>query len=133
MCRDKSLKKETDMKKLFITALLGGASLLLLGSCESKSRVDELKDFVEKVQEEGSSYTQEQWEKANEEFSQLLEKLNNLEDMTPEELQEVAKLQGEYAAKAFKEQAGEAMEKAGAVLNGFMQGLTGDDTEKEED
>ena len=121
------------MKKLFITALLGGASLLLLGSCESKSRVDELKDFVEKVQEEGSSYTQEQWEKANEEFSQLLEKLNNLENMTPEELQEVAKLQGEYAAKAFKEQAGEAMEKAGAVLNGFMQGLTGDDTEKEED
>lgn len=120
------------MKKLFMAALLGGASLLCLGSCESKSRVDELKEFVEKVEKEGSSYTEEQWEEVNEEFSKMLDKLNEYEDMTPEELQEVAKLQGEFAAKAFKEQAGKAMEKAGAMLDGFMQGLTGD-TEKEED
>ena len=120
------------MKKLFMAALLGGASLLCLGSCESKSRVDELKEFVEKVEKEGSSYTEEQWEEVNEEFSKMLDKLNEYEDMTPEELQEVAKLQGEFAAKAFKEQAGKAMEKAGAMLDGFMQGLTGD-TEDEED
>ena len=49
--------------------------------------------------------------------------------MTPEEIQEVARLQGEYAAKAFKEQAGKAMEKAGAALDGFMQGITGDEEE----
>lgn len=120
------------MKKLFMAALLGGASLLCLGSCEQKSRVDELKEFVEKVQEEGSSYTEKQWEEVNDEFSKLLEKLNEYEDMTPEELQEVAKLQGEFAAKAFKEQAGKAMEKAGAVLDGFMQGLTNDTDEEEE-
>lgn len=121
------------MKKLFMAALLGGASLLCLGSCESKSRVDELKEFVEKVEKEGSSYTEEQWEEVNEEFSKMLDKLNEYEDMTPEELQEVAKLQGEFAAKAFKEQAGKAMEKAGAVLDGFMQGLTGDTEEEEDD
>ena len=117
------------MKKLFMAALLGGASLLCLGSCESKSRVDELKEFVEKVEKEGSSYTEKQWEEVNEEFSKMLDKLNEYEDMTPEELQEVAKLQGEFAAKAFKEQAGKAMEKAGAMLDGFMQGLTGDTEE----
>ena len=121
------------MKKLFMAALLGGASLLCLGSCESKSRVDELKEFVEKVEKEGSSYTEEQWEEVNEEFSKMLDKLNEYEDMTPEELQEVAKLQGEFAAKAFKEQAGKAMEKAGAMLDGFMQGLTGDTGEEEDD
>ncbi len=121
------------MKKLFMAALLGGASLLCLGSCESKSRVDELKEFVEKVEKEGSSYTEEQWEEVNEEFSKMLDKLNEYEDMTPEELQEVAKLQGEFAAKAFKEQAGKAMEKAGAMLDGFMQGLTGDTEEEEDD
>ena len=120
------------MKKLFMAALLGGASLLCLGSGEQKSRVDELKEFVEKVQEEGSSYTEKQWEEVNDEFSKLLDKLNEYEDMTPEELQEVAKLQGEFAAKAFKEQAGKAMEKAGAVLDGFMQGLTNDNDEEEE-
>jgi len=121
------------MKKMFMAALLGGASLLCLGSCESKSRVDELKEFVEKVEKEGSSYTEEQWEEVNEEFSKMLDKLNEYEDMTPEELQEVAKLQGEFAAKAFKEQAGKAMEKAGAMLDGFMQGLTGDTEEEEDD
>lgn len=121
------------MKKLFMAALLGGASLLCLGSCVSKSRVDELKEFVEKVEKEGSSYTEEQWEEVNEEFSKMLDKLNEYEDMTPEELQEVAKLQGEFAAKAFKEQAGKAMEKAGAMLDGFMQGLTGDTEEEEDD
>ena len=121
------------MKKLFMAALLGGASLLCLGSCESKSRVDELKEFVEKVEKEGSSSTEEQWEEVNEEFSKMLDKLNEYEDMTPEELQEVAKLQGEFAAKAFKEQAGKAMEKAGAMLDGFMQGLTGDTEEEEDD
>lgn len=118
------------MKKLLMAALLGGASLLCLSSCESKSRVEELKDFVEKVQKEGSSYTEKQWKEANEEFSKLLDKLNEYEDMTPEEIQEISKLQGEYAAKAFKEQAGKAMEKAGAALDGFMQGLTGGDEEK---
>ena len=88
-----------------------------------------MKEFVEKVEKEGSSYTEEQWEEVNEEFSKMLDKLNEYEDMTPEELQEVAKLQGEFAAKAFKEQAGKAMEKAGAMLDGFMQGLTGDTEE----
>ena len=112
-----------------MAALLGGAGLLCLGSCEPKSRVDELKDFVEKVQKEGSSYTEKQWKEANEEFGKLLEKLNEYKDMTPEEIQEVARLQGEYAAKAFKEQAGKAMEKAGAALDGFMQGITGDEEE----
>ena len=121
------------MKKLFMAALLGGASLLCLGSCESKSRVDELKEFVEKVEKEGSSYTEEQWEEVNEEFSKMLDKLNEYEDMTPEELQEVAKLQGEFAAKAFKEQAGKAMDKAGAMLHGFMPCWTGATVEEADD
>lgn len=133
LCGEFIIKNGNEMKKLLMAALMGGASLFALSSCETKSRVDELRDFVEKVQEEGSSYTQEQWKEANEEFSKLLEKLDPLEDMTPEEVQEVARLQGEYAAKAFKEQAGEAMEKAGAALGGFIQGLTGSDAEHDAD
>lgn len=118
---------------MLMAALLGAASLLCLGACESKGHVDELKEFVEKIEKEGSSYTEEQWQKANDELSKLLEKLNEYEDMTPEEWQEVARLQGQYAAKAFKEQAGEAMEKAGAALDGLMQGLTGGEDDGKED
>ena len=110
-----------------MAAMLLAAGLFFLSSCESKGPVAELKAFVEKVQEEGGTYTEQQWAEANEEFSQLLEKVNEAQDMTAEELQEVARLQGEFAAKAFKEQAGEALEKAGALLDGFLGGLSDDE------
>ena len=35
-------------------------------------------------------------------------------------------------ANAFKNQAGEALEKAGAVIDGFLEGLSGDDKEDAE-
>ena len=117
------------MKKLIMSMMLFGAGLFFLASCESQSRVDELKDFVEKVKSEGSEYTEKQWEAANEEFSELLEKLESYEDLSAEELKEMARLQGEYAATAFKNQSKDALEKAGAILDGFMEGLTGNDSE----
>ena len=69
------------MKRLFIAGLFG-LSLLLLNSCGKQDRVEELKDFVEKVQKEGSSYTEKKWEEVNEEFSELLQKLNSYEDLS---------------------------------------------------
>ena len=71
------------MKRLFIAGLFG-LSLLLLNSCGKQDRVEELKDFVEKVQKEGSSYTEKKWEEVNEEFSELLQKLNSYEDLSAE-------------------------------------------------
>ena len=81
---------------------------------------------VEKINEEGKDYTAEQWEKANEQFSKLLDKINSYEDLTEEELKEVAKLQGQYAATVFKNSGKaimEQMEKAGAALGGFLEGV----------
>ncbi len=114
------------MKKQIIGMLLlcGG---IIFSSCEKKSRVDELRDFIEQVKDEGSHYTASQWNEANEKFSKLLEKTEEYEDLTPEELEEIARLQGEYAATAFKNQAGEIMQKAGAVINGFLDGLSDDE------
>ena len=120
------------MKKQIIGMMLlcGG---IFFGSCEEKNSVDELKDFIEQVKDEGSHYTAKQWEEANEKFSKLLEKAENYKDLTPEELEEIARLQGEYAATAFKNQAGEAMGKGGAIINGFLDGLSGDEKEEETD
>lgn len=64
--------------------------------------------------------------KANEQFSKLLDKINSYEDLTEEELKEVAKLQGQYAATVFKNSGKaimEQMEKAGAALGGFLEGV----------
>ena len=115
--------KKTILLTMFLTAVLLG-----LGACGEKSRMDELKDFVEKVQEEGSGYTEEKWQEVNEEFSKLLDKLNEYKDLSPEELKEMAKYQAEFATAAFKQHAGKfmedaskAMEQAGAVLEGLTE------------
>ena len=49
-------------------------SAVVFQACQEKNRVDELKDFVEQICEEGGTYTEEQWEKVNNKFSELLEK-----------------------------------------------------------
>lgn len=128
------------MKKTILGAMLAAASLLCLGGCGQHSRVDELKDFVEKVQKEGSDYTEEQWQEVNAEFTKLLDKLNDYKDLSPEEVKEIAKYQAEYATAAFKEHAGKFMqeadktlEQAGAALEGALEGLTDDDETEESD
>ena len=125
------------MRKYIVIALWA-LTTLSIGSCQSKSsRIDDLKDFVEEIQKDGKDYSQEQWEKANEKFSQLLDKINSYEDLSEDELKEVAKLQGQYAATVFKNSGKaimEQMEKAGAALDGFLEGVDqGLDNNQEEE
>ena len=104
----------------------------LVSAHKRSTLLEELKVLIKQIEEEGSSYTDKKWEEVNEEFSELLQKLNSYEDLSAEELREIAELQGQYAATVFKEHAGKAMEKAGAVLDGFVEGLTGDDENGEQ-
>ena len=125
------------MRKYIVIALWA-LTTLSIGACQSKSsRIDDLKDFVEEIQKDGKDYSQEQWEKANEKFSQLLDKINSYEDLSEDELKEVAKLQGQYAATVFKISGKgimEEMEKAGAALDGFLEGVDqGLDNNQEEE
>lgn len=125
------------MRKYIVIALWA-LTTLSIGACQSKSsRIDDLKDFVEEIQKDGKDYSQEQWEKTNEKFSQLLDKINSYEDLSEDELKEVAKLQGQYAATVFKNSGKaimEQMEKAGAALDGFLEGVDqGLDNNQEEE
>ena len=98
------------MKKYILFPLFAVA-IMCFSSCHSqKGRMDDLKDFVEKIQEEGKDYTLDQWEEANERFQKLLDKINSYEDLTKEELEEMAKLQGQYAATVFKNSGKSIME-----------------------
>ena len=122
------------MKKLAISLCLAAGLTLTAGgiltACSGNSRIDDFKELVEQVKEDGSTYTKEQWKKANAKFTELLDKINSYEDLTDEELREVGRLQGEYAAVAFKanmQEAAKGLEKAGVMLDGFFEGLTGDE------
>lgn len=114
------------MKKYILPVLLV-LSMMGFQSCQSnQSRIDDLKDLVEDIQDNGKDYSAKQWEEASAKFDKLLEKINSYDDLSQEELEEVARLQGQYAATVFKNSGKaimEQMEKAGAALDGFMEGL----------
>lgn len=114
------------MKKYILIALLALGMTGLQSCHNNQSRIDDLKDFVEEIQDNSKDYSAEQWEKANEKFSKLLDKINSYDDLSQEELEEVAKLQGQYAATVFRNSGKalmEQMEKAGAALDGFIEGV----------
>ncbi len=116
-----------------MTLMLLAASMILAGACKDKSRISELKDFVEKTCKEGQAYTDEQWEKANDKFYELLEKTSGYEDITSEELHEIAVLQGRYAAAAFSLRSQKSMDelyREGDVMGILMEDpdATGDDS-----
>ena len=114
------------MKKYTLFLLLAVAAVCF-SSCHSQnSRVDGLRDFVEEIQKDGQKYTSEEWEKANARFSQLLDKINSYTDLTQEELEEVARLQANYAAAAFRSNGKnimEQMEKSGVALDSLEEGF----------
>lgn len=71
-------------------------------------------------------FTLDQWKEANERFQKLLDKINSYEDLTKEELEEMAKLQGQYAATVFKNSGKsimEQMQKAGVALDSLEEGF----------
>lgn len=124
------------MKKYILPVLLV-LSMMGFQSCQSnQSRIDDLKDLVEDIQDNGKDYSAKQWEEASAKFDKLLEKINSYDDLSQEELEEVARLQGQYAATVFKNSGKaimEQMEKAGAAIDGFIEGISEglDETEEE--
>ena len=124
------------MKKLFFTLLI---AVFTLTACQPKAEryINDLKNFVEKVAEEGSDYTTEQWEKVSQEFNELVQRAEELEGLTDEQKQEIMKLQGKFSGTMMKKgfdslmkdadkvikDAGKEIEKVGKAIEGFLEGL----------
>lgn len=112
------------MKK-YILFLLLVVTVVCFSSCHSQnSRIEGLRDFVEEIQKKGQDYTSDQWEEANTRFGQLLDEINSYDDLTQEELEEVAELQGQYAAAVFRSNGKnimKQMEKSGNVLDSLEE------------
>ena len=124
------------MKKLFFTLLIAAFALT---ACKPSAEryINDLKNFVEKVSEEGSDYTAEQWEKVSQEFDELLQRAEELEGLTDEQKQEIMKLQGKFSGTMMKKgfdslmkdadkvikDAGKEIEKVGKAIEGFLEGL----------
>lgn len=117
------------MKKLLFLLLAG---LFVFSSCQpsAENYIGDMKDLIEEVMEEGGDYTAEQWEKVSQEFEKLVQKAQELENLTDEQKKEILKLQAKFNGVAVKKgfdklmkDAGKELEKAGEAIEGFLEGL----------
>lgn len=85
------------MKNLFYVVLM--AVMVMLTSCQQSKEdyIKEFKAFVEEVSEECADYTEADWEDAAKEFKALAEQAKQYEDLTAEEMMEIAAVQAKYA------------------------------------
>ena len=121
------------MKKVLFALLIG---LVSLTACKptAEGYINNLNDLIEKVVEEGSEYTEEQWEKISKDFEELVKKAEELEGLTEEQKKEISKLQGKFKGVVLKSGLNHIiddttikLEKAGETIKGFFEGLDKDE------
>ena len=85
------------MKKIFYVALM--AMMVMMTACQQSKEdyIKEFKSFVEEVSEECADYTEADWEDVSKEFEALVKQAKQYEDLTAEEMMEIAAIQTKYA------------------------------------
>ena len=107
-------------------------SLLLLTSCDKKQiAIDNLRDFVEKVEKKAPSYTSDDWDKVDAEYKEIISDINKYQ-YTDEEKKQISKMTGKYAGiktkysvNQFIEGIGDAVKEIRSTIEGFKDGLAG--------
>lgn len=115
------------MKRILFLSLFALLLLEVNTSCNKKQNaIDNLRNFVEKVEKNASQYTTEDWEGANAEFDELILETEKYE-YSGEDTQYIAELKGKYAgikAKYSAQKLIEGLDKAAKELKGAIDGFT---------
>ena len=70
--------------------------LFLLCSCDKKQHaIDNLSDFVEKVEKNAPEYTDEDWAKVNQEYEEIIAEIDKY-DYSGDETKQIAELKGKF-------------------------------------
>lgn len=117
------------MKKLIFLPFIALVCILMFSSCDKKQRaMDNLSDFVEKVEKNAPEYTEEDWTNVNKEYDELIAEINKYE-YTSDESKRIASLKGKFAGiKAkydvdkFIDGIGETIEEVKGFFGGFFGG-----------
>ena len=123
------------MKKYLLFVILAIAATIIFTSF-GFSLPSQFEHFVDKVEKNAPEYTQEDWNKASEQFKKLMEKYKESFDSMPDEDKErIDKAIGKYRAIVFKygvsksfdesmKTLGPKLESLGRRLESFFEELT---------
>lgn len=111
------------MRKVLLVPCM--ALALALTACQAtvEGSIEKLSNFVDQVEEKSAEYTEKDWKKANKRFEELVNKLEEFEDITPEQTKEIIRQQGRYTGIAVKNKAGELIDNVSKGIDGFLEGL----------
>jgi len=123
------------MRKVVCFTIMAFA-ILIFSSCDKKqSAIDQLCDFVEEVEKEAPEYTEEEWEKVNKEYEELVAEIGKYE-YSGDESKQIAELKGKFvgiktknSVNKFIDGIDKAAKEVQGVIDGFTKGITEDDSE----
>ena len=104
-------------------------SLFLLSACDKKQiAIDNLSDFVDKVEKRAPTYTDEDWDKVDIEYEDIISEIESYQ-YSDEEKQHIARLTGKYAGIKTRysvnkviEGLGDAVNEIRSTIEGFTEG-----------
>ena len=116
------------VKYLFVLSVC----LLIFCSCDKKQHaIDNLSDFVEKVEKNAPEYTEEDWTNVNKEYDELITEIDKY-DYSGDEAKRIASLKGKYAGiktkntvNKFLDGIDKAAKEVKGAIDGFTEGIKG--------
>lgn len=113
------------MKKYFIVI----ACVLFMASCGGNT-AEKISEFVDKTEKKCESFNEKDWEKNQKEFDDLINDYKeNYDEYTEEEHNAVGKAIGKYTRLSMQKAINDIDNKITPAVNGFLEGLTGEDEE----
>lgn len=100
--------------------------LFLLCSCDKKQHaIDNLSDFVEKVEKNAPEYTDEDWAKVNQEYEEIIAEIDKY-DYSGDETKQIAELKGKFVGIKTKDSVRDiidGVDKAVQDIKGTVKGI----------
>ena len=124
------------MKKVFYLTLTALFCFIVLTACDRKQHaIDNLSEFVDKVEKHAPEYTDEDWKDINKEYDELVAEIDKY-DYSSKEIERIEELKGKYDGLRFKDTVEDivdgvdkAIHKAKGRTKGIINGIIGNEVQ----
>ena len=117
------------MKKVVLSVFALFCFMVLTACDKKQSAIDNLSNFVEKIEKNAPEYTDEDWDKVNKEYDEIIAEIDKY-DYSGDEAKRIAELKGKFIGIKTKDSvrdivngADKAIKELVGTVNGIKEGL----------
>lgn len=120
------------MKSFIKLSIITLISVFLLSACDKKQMaINDLSDFVEKVDKNAPTFTEKDWDEVDAKYDIIIAEIDKYQ-FTGEEKKQIAELKGrftgiktKYSVNKVIEGVGDAVKEIRGTIEGFKDGIVG--------